>query len=745
MDDERIQLQQLRQQHQRRLQILEQQAATYGLSMPPEKQIEIEDLRAAIAGVDAQLGALAALRLPAPVPDFVGRADAIERLAQALCGANGRAAISGVRGLGGVGKTQLAYTVARRVAGDFPDGQILLALRGAGADPMTPQLAIQTVIRAFDRAAALPDDLAQLQAIYASALGGKRVLILVDDARDKAQVEPLLPPTGCALLVTSRNHFTLPGMTSHELSALPEPDAVTLVWEICARIADDGARLAKLCGYLPLALRVSASVLENDATLPVASYLDRLERERLALLRDPDDPHADVEASLRLSYDALDDVARNVLCQLSVFAAPFDLAAADAVLIPEAGSPHHHVTASPCQDLLGLLYRRSLLEWNAEKARYRLHDLVRAFGAARLMEAESVWERYARYYARVAARARDLYLNGGDQIALALTLFDTERPHIDAGWSWARARAGEETADLLVLNYANAVIYIGGLRYDSQHEQISQFEAALAAARRLKSKKQEEVALGNLGKIYADFSEYQLAIEAYEQYLELARTLGDRFGEANALGGLGTAYADRGETHDAIELFIAALTIFSEIGDRHGEGSILSSLGMAYADLGQVGQSTAYFDQALILLREIGDRRAEGNTLGGLGNVYAHLGDLPRALECHQQHLSIARELGDRRGESNALGDIGIAYAVLDEPAVALEFHQQELIMKRALGDPCGEANALFNLSLVEAALGERDQAIGHAEVALQIFEDIDVTYVQGVRRVLELWRDATT
>ena len=115
--------------------MLEQQAASYGLNVPPEKQIELEDLRLAIAGIDAQLGALAALRLPAPVPDFVGRADAVERLSKALRATNGRAAISGVRGLGGVGKTQLAYVVAQHVAGDFPDGQILLGLRGAGDDP----------------------------------------------------------------------------------------------------------------------------------------------------------------------------------------------------------------------------------------------------------------------------------------------------------------------------------------------------------------------------------------------------------------------------------------------------------------------------------------------------------------------------------------------------------------------------------------------------------------------------------
>jgi tetratricopeptide (TPR) repeat protein len=741
MDDERARLQALRYEHQRRLQVLEQQSASYGLNVPPEVAIQIEDLRIAIASIDAQLGALAALRLPAPVPDFVGRADAIERLAQALRAANGRAAISSVRGLGGVGKTQLAYTVAQRIAADFPDGQILLGLRGAGDDPMTPNLAIQTVIRAFNRAAQLPDDLAQLKAIYASALAGKRVLILADDARDKAQVEPLLPPRGCALLITSRQHFTLPGMTSHELSALSETDAVALLLEICDRIGPSAAQLAKLCGYLPLALRVSASLLANDATLPIPHYLGQLERERLALLRDPDDANADVEASLRLSYDALDAVTRNVLCQLSVFSASFDLAAVEAVVVVAKEQPSGHLTLSSCQELLGLLYRRSLLEWDAAKERYRVHDLVRAFGAARLMDGEVVWERYARYYASVAVRARDLYLQGSHQIALGLTIFDTERAHIDTGWDWARSQAGQDTADLLLLNYANAVIYIGGLRYDSRREQVRQFEAALAAARRLKSRTHEGIALGNLGKVYADFSEYDQAITAYEQYLGIAHELGDRFGEANAFGGLAHIYADRGKTPQAIELFEAALLIFRNLEDRHAEGNVLSGLGMAYANLGQISRSITHFEQALTLLREVGDRRGEGDALGGLGNVYAHLGDLQVALECHQQHLTIARELGDRRGESNALGDMGIAYAILDEPAIALEFHQQEISIKCTIGDRCGEANALFNMSLVEYALGNNVQAILHAMSAMKIFEEIDVSYAAGVGQVLELWR----
>src|SRR5262249_3863826 len=147
------------------------------------------------------------------------------------------------------------------------------------------------------------DDLAQLQARYQATLEGKRMLILADDAKDIAQVRPLIPPPGCALLVTGRARFTLPGMATCDLEALPEAEAMELLLEICPRIGEAAARLAQLCGCLPLALRISASVLASDDTLGVARYLKRLDRERLAALRDPDEPEADVEASLRLSFD----------------------------------------------------------------------------------------------------------------------------------------------------------------------------------------------------------------------------------------------------------------------------------------------------------------------------------------------------------------------------------------------------------------------------------------------------------
>jgi hypothetical protein len=186
MDDEqRHQLKQIRQGHLKRYRALELQAVVLGLQAPPHIGIEMDDIRAKIADVDAQLGIIAATRfLRAPVPDFKGRIDEIDQIVRTLTRITSHGSVKGVsiRGMGGSGKTELAYASAQNLASSFPDGQIVVSLEGKRAEPLSLVVAIQTIIRAFDFKVDLPDDLGQLQGYYHAALGGKRVLILVDDA-----------------------------------------------------------------------------------------------------------------------------------------------------------------------------------------------------------------------------------------------------------------------------------------------------------------------------------------------------------------------------------------------------------------------------------------------------------------------------------------------------------------------------------------------------------------------------------
>jgi tetratricopeptide (TPR) repeat protein len=660
-----------------------------------------------VAGVEINLNAPPPLpprsprhQLRAPVADFVGRGEEIQAIVAALqpAAGGGVMAISGLRGMGGIGKSELAFAAAQHLAPHFPDAQLVLEMRGASANPLGAEGALQAAIRAFEPLAQLPAEREPLQAMYRSVLNGKRVLIVVDDARDAAQVAPLLPPPGSALLITSRAWLSVAGMTSLPLGALPPAEAERLLVTICARIGEHVPALAALCGYLPLALRVSAGLLATS-TRPVARYLQQLVAERLTHLANPRGVEPSVEASLQLSYDALDEAARTALSRLSVFPASFDRAAALAVL--DAGDAG--------DELLDALAGRSLLEWDAAGDRFDLHALVRIFAATRLEDAGTVRLRHARHYAAVADEASDQYNRGGPALIAGLALFDRERAQIDAGWAWALAHAGDEATDALLGDYTNATASIGLLRFDARSERIPRFEAALAAARRRSDYGAEGARLGSLGLAYFDLGDARRAVEFHEQHLRIARKIGDRRSEGHALDNLGLAYTGLGDAHRAVEFHKQCLAIAREIGDRRREGHALGNLGNAYTGLGDTRRAIEFHQQALVVSRELGDRRGEGHDLGNLGSSYDVLGDAHRALEFYEQCLAIARELGDRQGEAITSWNLGLCYEEQGNFSRAAALMQVYVDYIAQLGHPEAEKRAAYVEALRARIAGGED------------------------------------
>jgi tetratricopeptide (TPR) repeat protein len=636
-------------------------------------------------------------QLRAPVGDFVGRELEINTLINALR-RESHACITGISGMGGIGKTELALLVAERLRDEYSDAHFFINLQGTDANPRSPQEAMAICIRGFlGPEAKLPEEPEQLSHLYRSELSGKRVLLLLDNAADSAQVRPLLPPTGCAVLVTSRKSVALPGMTPLTLHPLTEQEARQLLLKIAPRAEPAAEPICKLCGYLPLALRAAGSLLAITVDLDPAGYAAQLQDERSRLERiGTEGVEIDVAASFNLSYARLASDAARVFRLLSVFPATFD-AAAEEVVCTDAG----HVQLSD-------LVRRSLVLYDESTRRYRLHDLARLFADAKLGAEEERTvrqKRFATHYRDVLAAARELYKEGGESLLRGLALFDLEWGNIQAAHAWVAALADAADADVarLGISYPDAGLYVLSLRLHSR-ERIRWLKIALAAARRLQDRESEGVALSNLGN----------------------------------------AYRNLGETRRAIHFFEQALLIDREIGDRRGEGVDLGNLGNAYFTLDETRRASQFYEQALLIDREIGDRRAEGNALGGLGNAYFTLGETRRAIQFYEQRLTIAREIGDLRGEGNALGNLGNAYFTLDETHRAIQFYEQTLLIHREIGDRRGEGTALGNISLALDHLGERAQAIEHAEQALTIFEQIEDPNAAKVRAQLDAWREQT-
>ncbi|MFZ0889296.1 MAG: tetratricopeptide repeat protein [Candidatus Binataceae bacterium] len=632
-------------------------------------------------------------QLPPPPADFVGREAELDEIVAAV--RKGGAAISGLRGMGGIGKTALALKIGETLAPDFPDGQLYVDLKGARhasdppeAKPLTVAEAMAYVIKSYDRTAQLPESEAELRALYRVVLAGKRALLLMDNALDREQVEPLIPPAGCVLLVTSRRNFTLPGLFAKNLDSLPPPQARELLLKIAPRIGDHADEIAKLCGYLPQALRNAAGALSERPDLSLADLVRRMSdaQQRLKL--------TGVELSLTVSSGLLSPDLKGRWLQLAVFPDSFDRPGAAAVwgLPPDAA-----------QDTLGELLRYSLLEWNSASGRYRLHGPVRDFAGAQLGEAAraEAQSRHAMHYRNVLATTQRLYLQGGEAVPQGLALFDLERGNIRAGQAWSVVHAaGDDLAARLCVDYPDAGAYVLSLRLHPR-ERIEWLGAALGAARRL----------------------------------------GDRGAEGNLLGGLGNAYHALGDCRRAIEFHEQARAIFREIGDRRREDVALANLGIAYYSLGDYRRAIKFHEQALAIAREIGDRRGESSALGTLGSAYYSVGEYRRAAEFDEQHLAIAREIGDRRGEGAALGNLGLAHHSLGDHRRAIEFYERQLAIAREIGDRQGEANALFNSALALAALSDRAEAIARAEAALKIYEQIESPDAATVRKALAEWR----
>ena len=539
-------------------------------------------------------------QLPQPPRDFTGRE---QDIAEFMAELEKRGAVISCRGMGGVGKTALALVLAQRLTDRYPDAQVFLNLRGVPQqesvtkqEPVTTAEAMAHVIRAFHPDFKPPDDRNQLEGHYHSVLAGRRVLLLMDNALDRPQVEPLIPPPTCLMLVTTRQRFTLPGLYWKDLDTLPPEDARDLVLEIAPRIGEAADEMAEVCGRLPLAIVTAASALAERADLDPGGYVARLRkaRKRLEL----------VDASLSLSYDLLDAGTGRRFAALAVFPAGFDAGGAAAVW---------DIPPDEAREVLGELVRYSLVEYEEAAGRHHLHDLVRVFADSRLAKRERAGaeKRHAAHYEGVLRRAKETYKQGGDAVVHGLALFDAEWENIRAGQAWAAGHTAKDRAAAALCNaYPDAGVYCLSLRLHPR-ERIRWFEAALTAARELKDRGGEGVHLGNLGNAYAALGEVRRAIEFHEQALAIDRETGDRRGEGQDLGNLGLAYAALGEARRAIEFHEQALAIDRETGDKRGEGNALWNMALAYEKMGDRREAVSLAAASLEIFEAIEDPNAE--------------------------------------------------------------------------------------------------------------------------------------
>jgi DNA-binding SARP family transcriptional activator/Tfp pilus assembly protein PilF len=630
--------------------------------------------------------ALVPRQLPAAVGGFTGRAGELAALAgmldQASSAGPGTVVISAIGGMAGVGKTALALHWAHQAASRFGDGQLYVNLRGF--DPSGSPITAAEAIRGFldvlgVPAERVPPTVPDQAGLYRSLLAGKRVLIVLDNARDEQQVRPLLPASpGSLVLVTSRSQLgglgAADGARLINVDVLSQAEAVDM---LAARLgaaraaAEPGAldQIARLCGCLPLALAVAAARAAARPAFPLAALAGELadSADRLDAL-DTGDPGSSVRAVFSWSAGQLSAGATRMFRLLGLHPGPD-------ISIPAAASLA--ATAQPqARHLLDELARGHLITEHLP-GRYAFHDLLRSYAAEQARIHDSQDERDAAtgrvldHYLHTAAAATRLLDTSEELVVLvplrpgaaaaqpadhaqALAWFESEHQVLLAGVALAAASGLDSHAWQL----AWAVGVFLQIRGHWQDWAATQRTALAAATRRGDAAAQAKS--GRLLAIaHAHLGDHDQALAYYADSLTLYQRLGDRLGEAKVQQNLGGLAERQHRYADALGHAEQMLRLYQAIGDPALEAEALNNVGWCHATLGDYEQARVLCQQAVALCAETDHPWIEGATWDSLGYVEHQLGRLAEAVACYQRALAFARERGDRFYEAETLTRLG--------------------------------------------------------------------------------------
>jgi DNA-binding SARP family transcriptional activator/tetratricopeptide (TPR) repeat protein/DNA-binding XRE family transcriptional regulator len=725
-------------------------------------------------------------QLPADVAGFRGRTAQLAELDALREGGGTGARIAVLSGTGGVGKTALAVHWAQRSLGEFPDGQLYLDLHGYGTvRPVEPGDALSGFLRALGvDGADIPAEQEERAAKFRTALTGRRMVLLLDNAGSVGQVRPLLPGSAsCLVLVTSRD--ALPGLVARHgarrvlVDLLTETEALDLLRTLLgARVDDEPDAAEALIGYsarLPLALRLIAELALSRPGERLAALAEELadERRRLDLLDGGGDPLTAVRAVFSWSYRHLTADAARVfrLCGLHPGRdlTPAAIAALAGVAVPEA------------ERLIATLVRAHLAQETGDD-RVQQHDLLRVYAAELAAgdqaESHDAQERLFDFYVRSAAQAMDAVLpqerhlrpdvpDPDVKVIDAPAWLEAERRNLLAvaahatrhGWAdhlrllsgilWHYLDVGGYHEESLVLHsHASALahdagdrmaeaeplilIALGHWRVGRSREARRYLEEALALARETGDRRTEIHAVNTLGLVCRALGRFAEAITYSTEALSLARKAGDRTSEGLVLVVLGCSCRGIGRYGEALGYLEEARALARDTADRTSEGYALVNLGDALSALGRYDEAVRALEQGLEHFRAMGVRVSEGYALGILGDVEHARGRYPEAAAHLERALEISQETGSPTNRSVALKHLGDVRLAQGRDAEAAQHLEEALGLARECGDRGVESRVLNSLGALAAARGASSDALGYHREALAVAKETGCRPEQG-------------
>ncbi|MEV1115499.1 tetratricopeptide repeat protein [Actinosynnema sp. NPDC049800] len=653
-------------------------------------------------------------QLPSSASHLVGRSSELEAL-HARLGSHSR--ITVISGTAGVGKTATCLHWARSVADRFPDGQLYVDLRGF--DPAHPPLSTAEAVRGFLDGFGVPperippDDAAQVN-LYRTVVADRRVLVVLDNARDADQVRALLPGGAeCVVVITSRTELTglavREGVVRIALGVLDEVDARRLIADrLDATQVDDEAvaELASRCAGLPLALAVVAGRAAQQRSFPLSVLVEELRSaaQRLDAL-DTGDPHTTVRSVFSWSYEALPDPAQRAFRLLgATTGADISLPAAASLLglpLPRARSVLTH------------LVRANLLEEHAP-SRFRFHDLLREYAA------EQLTEEPGDEHTAAVTRMVESYLHtavAADAVLSPHRLRVTVPP----------PRPGVSVVE--VAEYHQAVDW-----FVAEHQLVV---GAVAHAVHMGLDRHAWQLTWAMVTYLRRFSHVHDRLRTQLQALAAARRVGDRYAEAKICRVLGKTLLRHGRESEAEDFVELAVVLFHHLEERAEESDALLSRAEFHRRRGNHADAHTDAHQALVLAEAAGSTNLRATALNSAARCAFQAGALDQALTYCTNALALYRDIDNAEGAADALRVAGSVHSQLGRWDDAIAHYEESLALDLVLNDDYYAALVLHQIGYAHRAAGRNDDAIAAWQRSLALMEYLGAQEVEEIRGCL--------
>ncbi|MFC7591404.1 ATP-binding protein [Nonomuraea antimicrobica] len=664
--------------------------------------------------------------------------------------------MAAISGIGGVGKTALAVHVAHLLDDVFPDGQLYADLRGYTDGATAPESALGGFLRALGIPPdVIPDGAAERSALYRSILAERRILVLLDNARDAEQVSPLLPGSpGCAAIVTSRVKLAdLPSARLVDLDVMEPGEALRLFAAVAGAervAAEQGAAMdvVAACGFLPLAVRIVAARLAARPSWTVASLVPRLadEQRRLDELRVG---HLAVEATFALGYGQLTTAQARAFRLLSLPTGPDISAGAAAAVLS--------MSAFEAEEMLESLVDASLLEAPAP-GRYRFHDLLKLFARRALDKSERpqaqtmALRRLLGFYLASAQSAHTLAYEGsmipGNLVVVGSGLTFTSA---DEAVAWlisegdslfaaiSQAAAAARTAEQL-LPAADLLVAMEPLLESGTHtrEFDHSTRAVLATAQNLGDQAGELRARYVLGRVLFAGNRLKEAERQFRIVDELSRARAERIVTGEVLNALAVVVGRQRRHTEALSLFDAATRFYRENDVPAGEALVLSYSARDHLGLNRPEDAITAAEKGLAIFTEIGSGAGTARARYHLGVVLSRVGRLTEAVHHHAECLAFFRAGKQRVWEQRVCSRLAETFIAAERYPDAVRHAEEALVVSREIGHPYGEALSLTVLGKALHGLGSTTRSRECLRQAFEIFSRLGAPEAGDLKVLLD-------